>query len=204
MFKNQDFYAFHPYIREKSHYFHNENTAFSAAVSDAALADGYDRNNPSSRMVVVKREAIRNATSGTYASLMCMLGLSSVTGMSITSVYPEIIGKETKYSQMQNGTIHPRTSHGLFESKLVQEVKLVILWSRDGINVLPGIETTFQPNHFVPLIESKTKGKIHHGGLSRACKSKAAKVQQLTITELFQEVKDDKNTCEGKYFALPK
>ena len=203
MFKNLEFYAFHPYIVEKTGFFHNENNAFSAAVSDAALADGYNRNNPSSRMVVVKREAIRNATSGNYASLLCMLALSSVTGMDITSVYPETTGKETKYSQMQNGAIHPRRSHGLFTGNLVQEVRLVILWSRDGIDVLPGLQTTFQPNHFVPLVEYNTKGQqIHHGGLSRSFQSKAPKVQQqLTITDLLKPSNTDKNTSKGKYIT---
>ena len=57
LFNNLQFYAFHPYIKEKSHVFQSENTAFSATESDAALADGYDRKDPSSRVEVVKREA---------------------------------------------------------------------------------------------------------------------------------------------------
>lgn len=204
LFQNQAFYASHPYIEEKSHFFHHENTAFSASVSDAALADGYDRNNPSSRTIVVKREAIKNATSGTYASLMCMLALSSVTGMNILSVYPEEIEKETKSSQLLNGTICPRTPHKLFASKLAQPAKLIILWSRDGINILPGVSNTFQPNHFVPLLEYNHKGKSHHGGLSRAHQSKIGKAIQPSITELFQREKDGKgiqNTFRGKDFA---
>jgi hypothetical protein len=69
LFSNQEFYAFHPYVKEKSHVFQSDNTAFSATASDSALGDGYDRKDPSSRVTVVKREAIRNATGGTYASL---------------------------------------------------------------------------------------------------------------------------------------
>ena len=67
---------------------------FSATASDFALGDGYDRKDPSSRVMVVKREAIRNTTGGTYASLMCVFGLYSVTGMSVISVYPEKVGQE--------------------------------------------------------------------------------------------------------------
>jgi hypothetical protein len=126
LFNNQEFYAFHPYVKEKSHVFQSDNTAFSATASDSALGDGYDRKDSSSRVTVVKREAIRNTTARTYASLMCVFGLSSVTGMSVTSVYPEKVfglssvtgmsvtsvypekvGQETKYSQFQNGTIWP-------------------------------------------------------------------------------------------------
>lgn len=89
LFSNQEFYAFHPYIKEKSTIFQTENSAFSATVSDKALGDGYDRHDPHSRVMVVKREAMRNATDGTFASLMCLFALCSVTGMSVISVYPE-------------------------------------------------------------------------------------------------------------------
>ena len=60
---------------------------------------------------VVKREAIRNATSTTHASFMCVFALSSVTGMVLTSVYPETFQQQTKYSQFQNGTIFPQVAH---------------------------------------------------------------------------------------------
>ena len=67
---HQDFYASHPYVLEKLHVFESEKTAFSATLSDSGLGDGYDRKNPSSRVVCIQREAIRNATVGTYSSLM--------------------------------------------------------------------------------------------------------------------------------------
>ena len=126
LFNNLQFYACHPYIKEKSHVFQSENTAFSATASDAALADGYDRKDPSSRVEVVKREAIRNATSTTHASFMCVFALSSVTGMVVTSVYPETFQQQTKYSQFQNGTIFPQVAHDNLSSKLVQETKFYV------------------------------------------------------------------------------
>ena len=43
-----------------------QNTAFSATSSDSELGEGYDRKNPSSRVTVVKKEAIRNATNGNF------------------------------------------------------------------------------------------------------------------------------------------
>jgi hypothetical protein len=108
-----------------SQHFNSENTAFSATASDSALADGYDRHNASSRVAVVKREAIRNATSGAFSPLMCLFALSSVTGMPIRSVYPEKLGTVTKYSQYQNGVIHPRAEHKRFSGKVVdgKEIK---------------------------------------------------------------------------------
>ena len=189
LFNNQEFYAFHPYVKEKSHVFQSDNTAFSATASDSALGDGYDRKDPSSRVTVVKREAIRNTTARTYASLMCVFGLSSVTGMSVTSVYPEKVGQETKYSQFQNGTIWPRLFHNNLKSKLVQEAKLILIWTTHGIHILPGMNKDFQPNHFVPLVEFITK-----------CAEKKKLPQQQKITDLFrsESVQKEEGTSEGK------
>ena len=115
LFSNQEFYAFHPYMKEKYNVFQTENTAFSATASDMALGDGFDRHDPHSRAMVVKREAMRNATDGTFASLMCLFAVCSITEMSVISVYP------------QNGTILPRIFHENFVGKLVQEVELFIM-----------------------------------------------------------------------------
>ena len=32
-----------------------------------------------------------------------------------------------------------------------QEVKLILMWTTDGIYTLPGMSENFQANHFVPL-----------------------------------------------------
>jgi hypothetical protein len=88
--------------------------------------------------VVVQREALRNAVSGCFSSLLCMMALTSVTGMEMTTVYPE---KDCKSSKFLNGTILPRAAHNSFSRKLVQDVQLIIMWSRSGITILPGVET---------------------------------------------------------------
>ena len=54
---------FQPYVKEKSHIFKPENTVFSATSSDSAFGN---RKNSSSMVTVVKQEAIRNATNGTF------------------------------------------------------------------------------------------------------------------------------------------
>ena len=150
---------------------------------------GYDRKDPSSRVTVIKREAIRNTTGGTYASLMCVFGLSLVTGMSVTSVYLEKVGQETKYLQFQNGTIWPRLFHNNLKSKLVQEAKLILMWTTRGIHILPGMNKDFQPNHFVPLVEFIAQ-----------CAEKKKLPQQQKITDLFrsESVQKEEGTSEGK------
>jgi hypothetical protein len=70
--------------------------------------------------------------------------------MEMTTVYPE---KGCKSSKFFNGTILSRAAHDSFSSKLVQDVQLIIMWSRSGITILPGVDTNFQPNHFVPLVK---------------------------------------------------
>ena len=73
LFNHQEFYASHPYVLDKLHVFELKNTAFSATLSDSGLGDGYDRKNPSSRVVCIKREAIRNATVGCTCCLLKIL-----------------------------------------------------------------------------------------------------------------------------------
>ena len=73
LFCNQEFHAFHPYVKEKSVIFSSENTAFSATASDGALVDGYVRTNPSARTAVVVQEALCNAVNNTFSSLYACL-----------------------------------------------------------------------------------------------------------------------------------
>ena len=99
----------------------NRNSAFSAAASDSALGQGNDPKNSSSRVKVADHEFIRNASPGTFSFLLSMLALSSVTGMNITSLYPENAAARNKYSQFLNGTIHSLQTHRFFQ--LVQQSK---------------------------------------------------------------------------------
>ena len=95
--------------------------------------------------MVVQWEAIKTLTSGTYAFLMCLFALFSVTGMDVISVYPEDLDHKTKYSKFQNGTILPRSAHEVL--KLVQESKFILMWTTAGFLTLPGLAQGFQPNH---------------------------------------------------------
>ena len=190
LFSNQKFYAFHPYVLESTHIFQCENTAFSATVSDSALGDGYDGKDPSSRKLVVQREAIRNAKSGTQASFLCLLALSSVTGMSVCSVYQGKVGKESIYSKFLNGTVLPRLSHNHVKDKLVQGCNLVLMWTTHGIVSIPGMSENFQPNHFVPLVDFVAND------------SSQKKAKQRKITDMFKvrSVQQQNIVSEGIYF----
>ena len=114
LFSYPQFYSLHPYLKEKADVFESDNMVFSAAASDVALGDGYDRHDKTSRSQVVTREAIRNASNCCYSSLLCMFALSSVTGMKVRSVYPDTLGETSKYSKFLNGQILPRVEHSLF------------------------------------------------------------------------------------------
>lgn len=66
-----------------------------------------------------------------------MFALSCVTGRNITLVYPEIIGKETKYSKFLNVLITPRTEETLLKSKESNHLPpLIFLWSSSGTSYI--------------------------------------------------------------------
>ena len=140
------------YVRENAHIFWCENIAFSASVSDSALGDGYDRKDPSSRKLVVQRETIRNAKSGTHVSFVCLLALLSVTLYECLFSVPRKVGEGYIYSKFLNGTVLSRVSHNNIRDKLVQGCNLVLMWTTHGILSMPGMNENFQPNHFVPLV----------------------------------------------------
>ena len=134
---------------------------------------------------MVKREALQTAVNGTFSSLLCMFAL--FTGMNIRTVYPEKIAEKTKHSQFMNGLISPRAAHTLFSSKVMQDT-LVLMWSSVGIiTVLPSLDaSSFNPNHFVPLVEFK-HGKSNATDLKSQKLPKAR--QQLKITDVLNSKK---------------
>ena len=56
---------------------------------------------------------------------------------------------DRKDSRQQGDGCKKRSGQKFY--KLVQEVKLILIWTTDGIYTLPGMSENFQPNHFVPL-----------------------------------------------------
>lgn len=125
-----------------------------------------------SQQKLIENQAIFNAVPGNYAPLMCMLGLSSVIGKEILSVYPENEGHETRYSWNGNGLIKPRVPH----TKLDIKQKIVIMWSKSGsLSFLSGVDKDFKPNHFVPLVDIES---CHpHTGFSRTAQMSSTKIK---------------------------
>ena len=89
----------------------------------------------------VVKEGINNSINNKWASLMCMLALSSVIKRVIRTVYPQTGGI---VESVFNGKISPRH---IFIAAEKGEL-LNIMWSR--VASLTKV-TSFQPNHFVPL-----------------------------------------------------
>jgi hypothetical protein len=88
-----------------------------------------------------------------------MFALSSMTGMNITTVYPEIIGKETKYSTFLN-------TYEIFEYNIPLEQHIlqflvnlfkILLWSTAGIVVLPGLDIFLQAESFCSASSNPTE-----------------------------------------------
>ena len=164
LYLNKYFYAKHLYITEKATQFHTYNTVLSLSLSDKIL-EGYKPKIKDSQLKLIEDQAIFNAVPGNYAPLMCMLGLSSVIGKEIISVYPENEGHETKYSWNGNGLIRPRAAH----NKLDIKQKIIIMWSKSGSSsFLSGVAKDFKPNHFVPLVDKESC--YPHTGFSRTAK----------------------------------
>ena len=128
------------------------------------------------------------------SALATALALSSVIGIDITSVYPEDTGKETVYSRFLNGKISPEAAHKLFSSKVSPDIGLILLWSIDGITVLPGLDSTFRPNHFVLLVLSKIK-KISKPEIKP--QGQMIKQHQSKIADLLKPTNYEKVILEG-------
>ena len=185
---NAEYYSKHPYIDENAIIFNTQNTAFTATISNQALGSGYNRKDDGTKVDVVQREAIRNAVPCTYTSLMCIFALSSVIGREIYSIYPEEQGKETKYSQLNNGVMKPRITHSKLSTNFNKETKLCIMWTRSGCNnFIPGISGDFEPNHFVPIINAPPTTTPHTGYSRKFNTDKGTVLNTKKITDFLKE-----------------
>ena len=125
----------------------DENTLFTLMLSQTAFKV-FEKNN---KKLCVQAEAIHNAKSFTFSSMLCMLALSSVLGMTIESYYPvgsgSDIGGNNIYEYFFNRTISPRTS------ALASNHKIHILCcSTTPANFLGKGKHSLPYNHYVPLL----------------------------------------------------
>ena len=135
------------------------------------------------------------ATNNTFSFLLCMFALSSMTGMNITTVYPEIIGKETKYSKFLN-------TYEIFEYNIPLEQHilqfLVNLFKISNLSCCGQLLvllfslvwiSSFKLNHFVPLVQiQQSKGNI---------KSKVKVQPKITV---LKSARRDTTVSKGKHF----
>ena len=140
---NNDFYATHPFIETKivENPGYHKNSIFGMAVSNKAGKKWSSGEESINKCIL--REAMYNTSNRNWGSLLCMLALSSVVGHQIKSVYPST---DNLYEKVFNGVIYPHDTND-------NNGELHIMWSRFG-----SIEkelTTFQPNHFIPVLLKK-------------------------------------------------
>ena len=106
LFVHYKFYSQHPIFKSLvcDGIFRNVQTALLASISTFSYASyNVDKD-------LIKTEAIHNCHIGTWSSFLCTLGLSSVIGRSIQTIYPAQ-GKSNKcFFRLFNSLVNPRTS----------------------------------------------------------------------------------------------
>lgn len=105
LFNNASYYSQHPVFERlvKDGIFKNVATVLLASLS----ANSYSSNNLSDNLI--KTEAIDNCRSKNWSSFLCILGLSSVIGISIQTVYPLQGKSDNCYFKLFSSLINPRT-----------------------------------------------------------------------------------------------
>jgi hypothetical protein len=140
LFTNAEFYSQHPCFssavnEHAEHLSKSINNLLPMSVSEECLDTGCTKAG------LVRQEAIRNCSEKKCSSFLCILGLVSVLNRTIFSYYSDCGAHRYKLSL--NRMIRPR----LTPKKGLDD--LHILFCYEG-TVTAG--TTFQSNHFVPLL----------------------------------------------------
>ena len=117
---------------------------FASMISSIAVDIFYE--NDRDKVLAIKSEARDICANHKHCTLIGMLALSTVTGMKIVSVYPDM---DLQLKTMFDSVIYPLSIlQNAHSSKTV-----AILWSRDG-NFDCRDGAPFTPNHFVMLVPS--------------------------------------------------
>ena len=148
LFANSNFYATHPQIAQFSQVSgYSKEAIFNMFLSDETASRAYDRR-ASHATYAIEVLAKETARPYVFSSQFHMLALSSVIGLPIFSVYPDIPG----ISHIKNsfhGICIPR-EHFLEDGSIVAADPIHIMWTRATRSPLRG----WTPNHFAPLIPS--------------------------------------------------
>ena len=119
----------------------SESVLFPVALTvsgEKALTDSGTRND------AVKAEAVATCEDKQWASLIHMMGMASVIGRSVYSLYPEV---NFRFRPLMMNLLKPRKSHA--DDTLDKPV--YFLWSREG-NLDNRPNAWYKPNHIVPVM----------------------------------------------------
>ena len=174
LFLNAKFYAYHPYQEdaEERSLFDYDNTPFTYALSESSAP----RFGDDDRQSCVRKEAIFMALIKEWASLICILALSTVIRRKICSYYP-IIGLPA-IEQLMNEGINPRLTceyNDVFD----------VLWFRDS-NFVNTDGKAYEPIHFVPLLAIR-----HVVAVQTKISDFTASVKPSQTKESSRDIQDD-------------
>lgn len=130
-----------------------EDIMFTLCLSDAGTKMW---ESTKCREDAIKRELATGCRVYTWSVMVHLMALATVIGRSIYSAFPEDCSKTRPFF---HGKISPRECS--FHAD-----PAIILWSRDGsLNTCPA--GWYQPNHFIPLVETPPAQKRLHRQISR-------------------------------------
>ncbi|XP_066925711.1 nuclear pore complex protein DDB_G0274915-like isoform X2 [Clytia hemisphaerica] len=158
-----EYYSNHPLLKElfskHSTVFHS----FNSLLGGACVSD-FSQGTNLKGSALIKAEAKHNSSSNVFSSFLCICALSTVTRRKIITFYPDQ-GLPRYKILFNNTTIIPRVD----DSKL-KPFKILFCNLSDHLN------SDFQPNHFVPLVNlkesKKTKTKTKKTGSLPSCSKK--------------------------------
>jgi hypothetical protein len=144
LFLHASYYADHPHItgaaEDPSILSSDINMLYTWILSkDAGRC--LDETEDRTEAVILESKIVCNNMS--WSGLLAAMGLASVTGLPVTSLYPD--GAEAM--KALHGTIEPRTSSTLFRNK-----SIILMWSR-YCSLDKRIGALFEPDHLVAVFQ---------------------------------------------------
>ena len=119
----------------------------------------------------LKLEALKNCTNRRWSPFICLMAMASVLGLQVRSLYPDT-GKD-HMENFCNALLLPRES----QNKHCSTINL--LWS---FCVLPKMQSSFRPNHIVPIFIVKNENvelKVPYSKNSHQSKISFPKVKAI-------------------------
>lgn len=167
--RNVAFYKSHPsHAKTKIHSLANRGSLMSAnAIFDVAClgAEAADMVGLAERSFeeAVQKEIMLTAKDTRSSTMIAVMGLASVTGITIETIYPE---EGNRMIECFQNSFLPRDRR-----KDIEPIK--VMWTSTG--GWKDRSITFKPNHFVPLVKRLYYGKLPLGADSPAKEPKVSR-----------------------------